>query len=103
MPGSSLSIPESTWTIRTWAILPGVREWALVVLVVIALYGRSRPARIGRFFAPLERWVRPSRPRLEPAWIRWVVDRWPLVLALLAGVGIAAWLATSLRVARHSS
>ena len=103
MPGSPFSIPASTLATRTWAILPGVREWVLLALLVVALFGRSNPNPSGRSLAPLGRWLRPLiLGRREPAWVSWMVDRWRLVLALLAGAGLFAWVATSFRVAQVS-
>ena len=88
MSGLSLTIQQTTLTTRTWALLPGIREWVLVALVVVAVYARSGPVRSNRYLASLGRLVRPTRRgRPEPAVVRWLADRWMLVLALLAGVG----------------
>ena len=78
------------------SLLPGIREWALVALVVVAFYGRSVR-------------VRPRRPAPaaqtgdRPAALGWLVERWKLAFAVLAGMAVAAWLATSSLVARWSA
>jgi len=97
--GLSLTIHQSTLATRIWALVPGIRELVLLALVVVALYGRTNQVRQSRFFAPLSRLVRPSgRGRRWPVFSQWLVDRWLLVLAVLAGVGVLAWVATSFRV-----
>ena len=99
MPGLSFTINPAPLTIRTWALLPGVREWVLVALVVVAVVSRAGPVRSNRFLATLGRLIRPTRRgQPEPVVIRWLLDRWKLVVALLAGAVVVAWVATTLRV-----
>jgi hypothetical protein len=73
--------------------LPGPRELALVVLVVIALYGRSILARGGK--------IRPTAGRRlprRPGHRAWVVERWPWAFAAIASAAAAAWVVTRLTV-----
>ena len=99
MSGFSLSLYQSTPSTRIWAIVPGIREIILVILVVVALYGRSGKVRSGRFFSS-GGWTNRPSGRKPPAAFLWLMDRWWLVLATLAGVGVAAWVTTSWIVAR---
>ena len=77
-----------------WGLLPGPREWVLVALVVVALYGRSETARRG-FARVVRPWT--TRPgsgasgRPAPAWLG---DRWFLVVAASAAAAVAAWVVT---------
>ena len=104
MPGLPPILHHATQAIRTWALVPGFREWVLVALVVVALYGRSDRSRLGRWSAAAGRWFpRPGRLRPGSRAVRWAVERWRPVLALLAGAAVAAWVATSLRVVRVQS
>ena len=79
-----------------WGFLPGPREWVLVGLVVVALYGRSELARRG--FA---RVVRPWTTRPfgatgpQPSWL---ADRWFLIVAAVASAAVAAWVVTWMTV-----
>ncbi len=80
-----------------WGLLPGPREWALVAIVVVALYGRSETARRG--FARLARpWT--TRPDRSTGWPRlgWPADRWFLVVAASAAAAVAAWVVTWMTV-----
>jgi hypothetical protein len=82
-----------------WGFLPGPREWALVALVVVALYGRSELARRG-FARVVRPWTtRPSgatgKPTPRPPW--WA-DRWFLIVAAVASAAVAAWVVTWMTV-----
>jgi len=96
VPGLSSTIDYATPSTRILALVPGFREWVLVALVVVALYGRSAQVRPGRFFA----FRRPGRN--HSAALNWLVDHWWLMFATLAGLGVLAWLATSFRIMRQS-
>ena len=99
MPGFSQSINLAAPSTRLWALVPGLRELMLVGLVVVALYGRTTKLGKARRRLPRAWFVRP-RVRTQPRALRWIVDRWMLVFALLAGAGVVAWVATSSWVIR---
>jgi len=81
-----------------WGLLPGPREWLLVALVVVALYGRSETARRG-FARAVRPWTtRPSGPKGRPAAWGWLADRWFVAVAASAAAAVAAWVVTWMNV-----
>ena len=80
-----------------WGFLPGPREWLLVGLVVVALYGRSELARraIARVVRPWTTRPLGANGRPRPAWMD---DRWFLVIAAVASAAVAAWVVTWMTV-----
>ena len=80
-----------------WGLLPGFREWVLVAIVAVALYGRSELARRG-----IARLVRPwtTRPSRATGSTRpsWMADRWFLLAAAIASAAVAAWVVTWMNV-----
>jgi hypothetical protein len=76
-----------------WGLLPGTREWLLVALVVVALYGRSSLVRQG-----VARLVRPWKTRSSgtnrPPKSAWLADHWFLLFAAIASSSVAAWIVT---------
>ena len=79
-----------------WGLLPGPREWLLVAMVVVTLYGRSGMARRG-FTRAVRPWTtRPGGPAGSPA-RAWLADRW-FVVAAAAAAGVAAWVVTWMTV-----
>ena len=80
-----------------WGFLPGPREWVVLALVVVALYGRSEMARRG-FARVVRPWT--TRPvgasgRPQPDWL---ADRWFLIVAAVASAAVAAWVVTWMTV-----
>ncbi len=90
-------IDLARWSVF-WGFLPGPREWALLALVVVALYGRSETARRG--FA---RAVRPWTTRPDRAGggtkLGLSGDRWFLLVVAVASAAVAAWVVTWITVA----
>ena len=99
MPGSPFPTSIAPPPRLPTALLLGVREWFVLALVVIALYGRSIAATPSR---PLPRWLGRSgrSPRRSSGSLRLVADRWASVLALLAVMGLIAWVALTWLVTR---
>ncbi len=80
-----------------WGLLPGPREWVLVAMVVVALYGRSETARRG--FARLVRpWTTLPNRATGPLKLGWLADRWFLIVAMAASAAVAAWVVTWMNV-----
>ncbi len=80
-----------------WGFLPGPREWVLVALVVVALYGRSETARRG-FARVVRPWTtRPDRATGRPKPVR-LGDRWVLIVTAIASAAVAAWVVTWITV-----
>ncbi len=80
-----------------WGFLPGPREWVLVALVVVALYGRSETARRG-FARVVRPWTtRPDRATGRPKPV-WLADRWVLIVTAIASAAVAAWVVTWMTV-----
>jgi hypothetical protein len=80
-----------------WGFLPGPREWVLVALVVVALYGRSETARRG-FARVVRPWTtRPDRADGTPQ-PNWLADRWVLIVTAIASAAVAAWVVTWMTV-----
>ncbi len=98
MPGLSPTIDYATPSARILAIVPGFREWVLVALVVVALYGRTAQVRPGRFFV----FRRPGRGQNHSLALNWLVAHWWSVFVTLTGLGVLAWLATSFRIMKQS-
>lgn len=83
--------------VRFWGFLPGPREWVLLAVAVVVLYGRSETARRGivRVFRP---WTtRPDRAQGRPR-PDWRTDRWFLLAAAVASAAVAAWVVTWMTV-----
>ncbi|WP_435009847.1 hypothetical protein P12x_001072 [Tundrisphaera lichenicola] len=76
-----------------WGLLPGPREWVLVAMVVVALYGRSEVARRG-FARVLRPWTTRPPGATGQATPGWLNDRWFLVVAVSAAAAVAAWVVT---------
>lgn len=70
-----------------WAILPGSREWALLALVALVLFGRSPGLR-----RRVARWGRPWRDGGKDE--RKGYDNLTLILVAVVSAAFAAWLAT---------
>jgi hypothetical protein len=82
-----------------WGFLPGPREWALVLVVVVVLYGRSETARRG-----VARLVRPwtTRGGVGSPSSGWRPgDRWTLIITAIASAAVAAWIVTWITVVRR--
>lgn len=102
MPGFSPTITTDAalgWPRPLVALIPGVREWLLLALVVVALFGRAGLTRPARAVA---RWgsVARRRSRQPAGRLRWLTDRWFVAVVCLAGIGVAAWVLMAWRVAR---
>ncbi len=76
-----------------WGLLPGPREWLLMVVVAVALYGRSETARRG-FARVVRPWTArpPGATGRPPAAL--LADHWFLVVAASAAAAVAAWVVT---------
>lgn len=91
-------------------LVPGPRELVLVIIVALVLYGRSgvrviQAARSGRPVSPWVKLVRtaflPSRSRQSPPRPARGQGRFFWALALIAAVGVAAWVAA--RAVMHAA
>ena len=84
-----------------WGFLPGPREWALLTLVVVALYGRSETARRG-FARAVRPWTtRPGRAE-GGSKLGSSGDRWFLLVVAVASAAVASWVATWITVAARA-
>ena len=99
MPGSPFPTSIEPSLRLPTALLLGVREWFVLALVVVVLFGRSVATAPGR---PLPRWLGRSgrSPRRSSGPLRLVADRWASVLALLTVMGLIAWVAMTWLVTR---
>ena len=85
-----------------WGFLPGPREWALLALVVVALYGRSETARRG-FARAVRPWTtRPGRDDGRPVGGLPVGERWFWFVVAVASAAVASWVATWITIAARA-
>lgn len=106
-PSSSVWLP-----VFAFGLVPGPRELVLVIIVALVLYGRSgvRVIQAARSGQPMNPWLKlvrtalvpsrsgQSRPQARPARGQ---GRFFWALALIAAVGVAAWVAA--RAVMHAA